>query len=237
VGTAAASTRILVVDDEPAIADLLATALRYERFEVTTAGTGHDALATAVAWDPALILLDVMLPDVDGFELARRLAERGHRMPIIFVTARDSPADAVRGLGVGGDDYVTKPFSLDEVVARVRAVLRRTGGAGTASRRTFADVTLDDDLHEVRRNGVVVDLTVTEYNLLRFLMDNPRRVVSRAQILDHVWHDDFDGDDTVVPTYISYLRRKLDPLGPPLIHTIRGVGYSLRLPRSQNAAG
>jgi two-component system OmpR family response regulator len=234
---AAAPTRILVVDDEPAIADLLATALRYERFEVTTAGTGRDALTTAVAWNPALILLDVMLPDVDGFELARRLAQRGHRMPIIFVTARDSPTDAVRGLGVGGDDYVTKPFSLDEVVARVRAVLRRAGTAAAMSRRSFADITLDDDLHEVRRNGVVVDLTVTEYNLLRFLMDNPRRVVSRAQILDHVWHDDFDGDDTVVPTYISYLRRKLDPLGPPLIHTIRGVGYSLRLPRSENAAG
>jgi two-component system OmpR family response regulator len=132
---------------------------------------------------------------------------------------------------------VTKPFSLDEVVARVRAVLRRAGTAAAMSRRSFADITLDDDLHEVRRNGVVVDLTVTEYNLLRFLMDNPRRVVSRAQILDHVWHDDFDGDDTVVPTYISYLRRKLDPLGPPLIHTIRGVGYSLRLPRSENAAG
>ena len=236
MGTAAAPTRILVVDDEPAIADLLATALRYERFDVTTASTGRDALTTAMAWDPALILLDVMLPDVDGFEIARRLADRGHRMPIIFVTARDSPADAVRGLGIGGDDYVTKPFSLDEVVARVRAVLRRTG-AVTASRRSFADLTLDDELHEVRRGGVVVELTVTEYNLLRFLMDNPRRVVSRAQILEHVWHDDFDGDDTVVPTYVSYLRRKLDPLGPPLIHTVRGVGYSLRLPRAENATG
>jgi two-component system OmpR family response regulator len=230
-----AATRILVVDDEPAIADLLATALRYERFDVTTAATGRDALAVALAWDPALILLDVMLPDVDGFEIARRLSERGRRVPIIFVTARDSPVDAVRGLGIGGDDYVSKPFSLDELVARVRAVLRRAGAIDAPTRRSFAGLTLDDDLHEVRRNGVLVELTVTEYNLLRFLMDNPRRVLSRAQILEHVWHDDFDGDDTVVPTYISYLRRKLDHFGPPLIHTVRGVGYSLRLPHAESA--
>ena len=160
--------------------------------------------------------------------MARRLAERGDRVPIIFVTARDSAHDAVRGLTIGGDDYVTKPFSLDEVIARVRAVLRRTGEAATSSLLSFADLTMDDDTHEVRRGGTLVGLTVTEYNLLRYLLTNSRRVVSRAQILDHVWHYDFGGDDNVVPTYISYLRRKLDPLGPPLIHTVRGVGYCLR---------
>lgn len=229
MAAAASPTRLLVVDDEPAIAELLAAALRYEGFDVTIAATGRDALACAANRRPALILLDVMLPDIDGFEVARRLASEGPRVPIMFLTARDSTADTVRGLTLGGDDYVTKPFSLDEVVARVRAVLRRAGHEAESSQLAFADLTLDDDAHEVRRGDTRIDLTVTEYKLLRFLLTNPRRVVSRAQILDHVWQYDFGGDDNVVPTYISYLRRKLDPLGPPLIHTIRGVGYSLRL--------
>ncbi len=230
MSSAASPTRVLVVDDEPAIAELLATALRYEGFDVAVAATGRQALERAAATGPALILLDVMLPDLDGFEIARRLTERGARVPIIFVTAKDSPSDAVRGLTIGADDYVTKPFSLDEVVARVRAVLRRAGQAEPPARLSFADLSMDDDTHEVRRGDVLVDLTVTEYNLLRYLLTNPRRVLSRAQIIDHVWQYDFDGDDNVVPTYISYLRKKLDPLGPALIHTIRGVGYSLRLP-------
>lgn len=233
--TDAPATRLLVVDDEPAIAELLATALRYEGFQPTIAATGRDALTMAAESSPALILLDVMLPDIDGFEVVRRLAAQGDRVPIIFVTARDSSVDAVRGLTLGGDDYVTKPFSLDEVIARVRAVLRRAGEGAASSVLSFADLTMDDDTHEVRRGSTLIELTVTEYKLLRFLLSNPRRVLSRAQILDHVWQYDFGGDDNVVPTYISYLRRKLDPLGPPLIHTIRGVGYSLRRPPSTEA--
>lgn len=234
---ARSTPRILVVDDEPLIADLLATALRYEHYDVTVAHSGREALALLGEVEPSLILLDVMMPGLDGLDVARRLCDRGDHVPIIFVTARDAASDAVRGLTIGGDDYVTKPFSLDEVVARVAAVLRRAGRPTDSSVTRFEDLTLDDDLHEVRRNGVVVELTVTEYNLLRFLMANPRRVLSRAQIVDQVWHDDFDGDDTIVPTYISYLRRKLDALGPPLIHTVRGVGYSLRRPPGEPASG
>jgi two-component system OmpR family response regulator len=221
--------RVLVVDDEATIADLVATALRYEGFEVATAATGREAIDAVVSTRPHLVVLDVMLPDIDGFEVARRLVADGRRVPIVFLTARDDTGDKVQGLTLGGDDYVTKPFSLEEVVARVRAVLRRSeGGAGPGTRLTFADLEMDDETHEVWRGSTPVELTATEYKLLRYLLANPRRVLSKAQILDHVWQYDFDGDANVVETYVSYLRRKLDPLGPPLIHTVRGVGYSLR---------
>jgi two-component system, OmpR family, response regulator len=178
----------------------------------------------------------VMLPDMEGFDVARRLGAEHARVPIIFLTARDATEDRVRGLTVGGDDYVTKPFSLEELVARVRALLRRSGAAGAASSvLAFADVELDDDAHEVTRAGELVELTPTEYRLLRYLMLNPRRVLSRAQLLEHVWDYDFGGDARVLETYVSYLRRKLDAHGPPLIHTVRGVGYVLRLPRAKGA--
>jgi two-component system OmpR family response regulator len=208
--------RILVVDDEPSITDAVSTALRYEGFDVTEAGGGRDALKLAGTFKPDLIVLDVMLPDVDGLALTRRLRNDGIRTPILFLT-------------VGGDDYMTKPFSLAEVVARVRAILRRTrGGPKAESVLTFGDLVLDEETHEVRRAGVEVHLTATEFNLLRYFMLNPRRVLSKAQILDHVWDYDFNGDYNVVETFVSYLRKKLDRLGPPLIHTIRLVGYSLR---------
>ena len=223
--------RVLVVDDEPSIVDALATALRYEGFDVHEALTGRDALKGAESLRPDLIVLDIMLPDIDGLEVTRRLRRDGLRTPILFLTARDSTEDKISGLTVGGDDYVTKPFSLAEVVARVRAILRRTQAAGTdESTLRFADLVLDEETHEVWRAGTPVHLTATEFNLLRYFMLNPRRVLSKAQILDHVWHYDFDGDDNVVETFVSYLRKKLDRLGPPLLHTIRLVGYSLRQP-------
>jgi len=225
------SERVLVVDDEPNITDLVATALRYEGFEVEVAGTGTEALGTAATFRPDLLVLDVMLPDRDGFELLKRLRADGTHVPVVFLTARDSTEDKVKGLTVGGDDYVTKPFSLEELVARVRAVLRRANGRPTESAKlVFADLELDDDTHEVWRGRTRVELTPTEYKLLRYLMLNARRALSKAQILDYVWEYDFGGDANVVETYISYLRKKLDPLGPPLIHTIRGVGYTIRLP-------
>jgi two-component system OmpR family response regulator len=226
-------TRILVVDDEPHITDLLAMALRYEGFEVETAATGRAALRAAEAFQPALILLDVMLPDMDGFAVTRRLRDQGRRMPVVFLTARDATEDKVTGLTVGGDDYVTKPFSLEEVVARIRAVLRRTGGAGgeDGGRLVFSDLVMDEDSHEVRRAGRLVELSPTEFKLLRYLMLNPNRVLSKAQILDHVWDYDFRGESGIVESYISYLRRKVDADATvPLIHTRRGVGYVLRLP-------
>jgi two-component system OmpR family response regulator len=225
--------RVLVVDDEENITDLVATALRYEGFEVAVAGDARGALASMETFRPDLLVLDVMLPDFDGFEVARRIGASGRRTPVLFLTARDSTEDKVRGLTLGGDDYVTKPFSLEELVARVRAVLRRTTptGAAASSRLRFADLEMDDDTHEVWRGGTPIDLTPTEYKLLRYLLHNPRRVLTKGQILDHVWHYDFGGDGNVVETYISYLRKKIDPLGPPLIQTVRGVGYSLRLPR------
>ena len=177
---------------------------------------------------PDLVVLDVMLPDLDGFEVCRRLRADGIRVPVVFLTARDATEDKVRGLTLGGDDYVTKPFSLEELVARVRSVLRRAGhGDGRSSRLEFADLELDEDTHEVRRSGGLVELSPTEFKLLRYLMLNPNRVLSKAQILDHVWEYDFGGDANVVETYISYLRKKLDRVGPPLIHTVRGVGYRL----------
>ena len=222
-------TRILVVDDETNITDLVATALRYEGFEVDTAATGRSALAATETFRPHLVVLDVMLPDLDGFEILSRLRNEGRKVPVLFLTARDTVEDRVRGLTTGGDDYLTKPFSIEELVARIRAILRRVGENGDQdSRLVFADLELDDDTHEVWRGGAAVELTATEFKLLRYLMTNPRRVLSKAQILDHVWNYDFGGDMNVVETYISYLRKKIDANGPPLIHTIRGVGYSLR---------
>ncbi|MDQ4133067.1 MAG: response regulator transcription factor [Actinomycetota bacterium] len=223
--------RVLVVDDERSIVDAVATALRYEGFEVYEAESGRQALKVTESQRPDLIVLDVMLPDLDGLDVTRRLRRDGIRVPILFLTARDATEDKIAGLTVGGDDYVTKPFSLAEVVARVRAILRRSAAIpeeGSVLR--FADLVLDEESHEVWRAGVPVHLTATEFNLLRYFMLNPRRVLSKAQILDHVWHYDFEGDDNVVETFVSYLRKKLDRLGPPLIHTIRLVGYSLRQP-------
>ena len=229
----AAANRILVVDDEPNIVDVVSMALRFHGFEVGAAGSGGDAIAAVDSFKPDLIVLDVMLPDMDGFDVARRLgAERG-RVPIVFLTARDATEDKVHGLTVGGDDYVTKPFSLEELVARIRSVLRRAGMAEAASATlAFEDVELDEDAHEVTRAGRHISLTATEYRLLRYLLLNPRRVLTRRQLLEHVWDYDFGGDARVLETYVSYLRRKLDPHGPPLIHTVRGVGYVLRSPRA-----
>jgi two-component system, OmpR family, response regulator len=219
---------ILVVDDEPHIVDLVATALRYEGFEVVGRATGREALAAAELDRPDLIVLDVMLPDVDGIEVARTLRRHGLLMPVVFLTARDRSADAVAGLTAGGDDYVRKPFSLEELIARIRAVLARVGKADRGETLRYADIELDDAAHEVRRAGSTVDLTPTEYNLLHLLLENPRRVLSRAQILDRVWRYDFDGNGNVVDLYVGYLRRKLAPFGPPIIRTVRGVGYVLR---------
>jgi two-component system OmpR family response regulator len=227
------SNRVLVVDDEPNIVDVVSMALRFHGFSVETAGTGADALTAVTAFRPDLIVLDVMLPDMEGFEVAKRLGAERAATPIIFLTARDAPEDKLRGLTTGGDDYVTKPFSLEELLARIRNVLRRSGRAEPdSSRLTFEDLELDEDTREVARAGQAVDLTATEYRLLRYLMLNPRRVLTRAQILDHVWEYDFGGDARVLETYVSYLRKKLDVHGPSLIHTVRGVGYSLRPPRA-----
>src|SRR4051812_21715649 len=227
------SHRILVVDDEPNIVDVVAMALRFQGFAVDSAGTGADAVAAVSAFRPDLIVLDVMLPDMEGFEVARRLGAQQARVPIIFLTARDATEDKIRGLTIGGDDYVTKPFSLEELVARVRTILRRAGLTEPESNRlVFEDLELDDDAHEVTRAGRLVELTATEYRLLRYLMLNPRRVLTRAQLLEHVWDYDFGGDARVLETYVSSLRKKVDKLGPPLIHTVRGVGYALRAPRT-----
>jgi two-component system OmpR family response regulator len=224
--------RILVVDDEPSITDAVATSLRYEGFEVDIADNGRTALTMAQDQRPDLIVLDVMLPDLDGIEVTRRLRADGLKVPIIFLTARDGLEDKLTGLTVGGDDYVTKPFALAEIIARVRVILRRVGrdGGGGDGVLRFADLELDEGAHEVRRAGHTVQLTATEFNLLRFFMLNPRQVLSKAQILDHVWHYDFGGDANVVETYVSYLRKKLERFGPPLIVTIRLVGYALRAP-------
>ncbi|MDP9329906.1 MAG: response regulator transcription factor [Actinomycetota bacterium] len=226
------STRVLVVDDEPAIADLVSTALRYEGFEVEIAGDGNEVLSAVESFRPELIVLDVMLPDLDGFEVKRRLTDRANTVPVLFLTARDATEDKVRGLSIGGDDYVTKPFSIEELVARIRAILRRVNGIEQGSGRLrFEDLEMDKDTHEVWRADRPVDLTPTEFNLLRFMLVNPRRVLSKDQILDHVWHYDFGGDASIVETYISYLRKKVDAVEPHLIQTVRGVGYALRLPR------
>ena len=224
------SARVLVVDDEPNITDLVALALRYEGFSVEKAGSGRAALSAVQKFKPDLVILDVMLPDLSGLDVMKRLTSEGRKVPVIFLTARDSTEDKVHGLTIGGDDYVTKPFSIEELVARVRVVLRRNGGS-TSSRLVLADLELDEDAHEVRRQGEPIDLTPTEYRLLRYLLVNAGRVLSRTQILDHVWDYDFGGDASVLETYISYLRRKVDKYSPPLIQTVRGVGYVMRLPR------
>ncbi|MDP9401807.1 MAG: response regulator transcription factor [Actinomycetota bacterium] len=225
----AAKSRILVVDDEENITFLLDSALRHFGFDVRVANTGRDALREVEAFAPDVVLLDVMLPDLDGFEILRRMRSDGRKVPVLFLTARDTVDDKVRGLTLGGDDYVTKPFSLEEVVARIQVVLRRQGVEAGSSKLGLADLEMDDDAHVVRRAGAVVELSPTEYKLLRFLLVNAGRVLSKDQILDHVWQYDFGGHATVVETYISYLRKKIDAIGPPLIHTVRGVGYSLRV--------
>jgi two-component system OmpR family response regulator len=223
---------VLVVDDEPNIVDVISMALRFEGFAVESAGSGADAIASVAASRPQVMVLDVMLPDIDGFEVARRLASARAGVPILFLTARDATEDIVRGLTLGGDDYMTKPFSLEELVARIRTILRRSGLTEPESARiAFADLELDEDTREVWRGSRAIELTPTEYRLLRYLMANPRRVLTRAQLLDHVWQYDFGGDARVLETYISYLRKKVDVEAPALIHTVRGVGYSLRVPR------
>ncbi|MDX3457132.1 response regulator transcription factor [Streptomyces sp. ME02-8801-2C] len=221
--------RLLLVDDEPAILDTVGRFLKFIGYEVRTASAVREALAEARDFLPELILLDVMLPDGDGFEVMRRLRADGVPHAVIFLTARDTRADLVKGLTAGGDDYVTKPFGLDEVAARISAVLRRTRRAEHNDRMLrVADLELDTATYSVRRAGTLVDLSPTEFRLLRYLMLHSGRVVPRARLLEHVWSYDFNGDDTVVATYVSYLRRKLDPLGPPLIHTQRGIGYSIQ---------
>ncbi|QDB78220.1 response regulator transcription factor [Georgenia sp. 311] len=231
--------RLLVVDDEPNIRELLTTSLRFAGFDVVSAADGNEAMRLAVEAEPDLIVLDVMLPDMDGFTVTRRLREKGHHTPVLFLTARDDMSDKVTGLTVGGDDYVTKPFSLEEVVARIRAILRRTQQQEDDSAiLRYADLELDEDAHEVRRAGRLIDLSPTEFKLLRYLMVNAGRVLSKSQILDHVWEYDWGGDGAIVESYISYLRRKIDGRGSdgekpvPLIHTRRGVGYLLREPTS-----
>lgn len=227
-----AADRVLVVDDEENLADLVSMALRYQGFAVESAGTGADALAAVASFRPDLMVLDVMLPDMEGFEVARRLGAMRSEVPIVFLTARDATEDKVRGLTAGGDDYVTKPFSLEELVARIRTVLRRTAGARPeSSLLRFEDLEIDEDAREVSRAGRAIELTDTEYRLLRYLMLNVRRVLTRAQLLDHVWSYDFGGDARVLETYVSYLRKKVDADATPLIHTVRGVGYVLRAPR------
>jgi two-component system OmpR family response regulator len=227
--------KLLVVDDEPNIVELLSASLRYAGFAVATAQSGVDAVNAARRDRPDLVLLDVMLPDMDGFEVLRKLRAGADRVPVVFLTARDATEDKIAGLTLGGDDYVVKPFSLEEVLARVRAVLRRTGGAAETdhtSLLTFADIELDEDSHEVRKAGEEVSLSPTEFKLLRYFMLNPGRVLSKAQILDHVWQYDFGGEAGIVESYVSYLRKKIDTQEPRLLHTLRGVGYVLRMPRT-----
>jgi len=222
---------ILVVDDERSIVDAVATALRYEGYEVHEATSGRQALSAVVELDPDLVVLDWMLPDIEGIEVGRRLRARGFKTAILFLTARDGVEHKVEALRAGGDDYVTKPFSLAEIVARVQAILRRTAGDLPGDVLRFADLTLDEARHEVMRGDTRIDLTATEFNLLRYFMLNPKRVLSKGQILQNVWRYDFGGNSNVVETYVSYLRRKLDGAGPPLIRTVRQAGYMLDLQR------
>jgi two-component system OmpR family response regulator len=225
---------VLVVDDEEHITELVAMGLGYNGFAVERAATGREALDAITRRRPDLAVLDVMLPDLDGFEVARRVRQTegaGPRLPIIFLTARDTTRDKVEGLRLGGDDYVTKPFSIEELIERVKAVLRRASGIGPGDRKlSYADLELDEDTRDVWRAGRLLDLTPTEYRLLHYLLSNARRVLTRDQILENVWDYTFSGNASVLETYISYLRHKVDSVDPPLIHTVRGVGYSLRLP-------
>ncbi|MBL7261678.1 response regulator transcription factor [Paractinoplanes lichenicola] len=234
----ARAARVLIVDDEPNISELLSATLRLVEFDVRVAETGHRALVAVQEFEPDLVLLDVMLPDLDGFEIAKRLRATGSRVPVLFLTARDALEDRLSGLSAGADDYVTKPFSLEEVVLRIRAILRRTQPGlqppGERGVLRYADLEMDEDAHEVRRAGRPVDLSPTEFNLLKYLLVNAGRVVSKAQILDRVWKYDFGGDGRIVESYVYYLRRKIDKTEPPLIHTVRGVGYALRLPRGSD---
>ncbi|WP_136313086.1 response regulator transcription factor [Actinomyces procaprae] len=222
--------RVLVVDDEQTLADLLASALRYEGWEVSTAGTGRAAVRYAQELDPDVIVLDIMLPDFDGLEVMRRIHGHQPNVPVLFLTAKDAVEDRVAGLTAGGDDYVTKPFSLEEVVARLRALLRRSGVGSEKPSNVLevGDLRMDEDSHEVWRGGDEIRLTATEFELLRYLMRNPRRVLSKPQILDRVWNYDFGGQANIVELYISYLRRKIDKGREPMIHTMRGVGYVLK---------
>ncbi|MDT4894852.1 MAG: two-component system, OmpR family, response regulator [Pseudonocardiales bacterium] len=239
----AGGERVLVVDDEPYITDLLHSWLSFLGFEVRTAATGTEALVLAAEFRPQLLVLDVMLPDIDGFELCRQIRQGGERAGVVFLTARNGRDDTIAGLTVGGDDYISKPFSLDEVVARMRAVLRRTTPPAEAPEPAatgvfrFVDLELDEERHEVRRANTPIDLSPTEFAVLRYLLRNAGRVVSKRQIVTHVWEYDFDGDPRIVESYISSLRKKVDHIQPPLIHTLRGVGYSLRLDGRANPEG
>jgi two-component system OmpR family response regulator len=230
------SHRVLVVDDEKSISDLISTSLRFVGFDVRTAATGSEALTVAEEFKPQAVVLDVMLPDLDGFEVCRQLRSEGLNIGVLFLTAKDGMEDKVAGLTIGGDDYMTKPFSLEELVARLRALLRRIGVVEIDTddeKIRFADLELNEATHEVHRGGQLLEMSPTEFQLLRYLLINADRVVSKSQILDHVWQYDFRGDAGIVETYISYLRKKIDAFDPPLIHTVRGVGYRLRLPAAK----
>ena len=226
--------KILVVDDEPNIRDLLSASLRFAGYQVATASNGNDAITEIVDGQPDIVLLDVMLPDISGFGVTKKIRSMGVETPILFLTARDETQDKVAGLTVGGDDYVTKPFSLDEIMARISAILRRTkGGSADSANITVGELHINEDAHEVSVNGTTVELSPTEYQLLRYLASNPNRVLTKAQILDHVWEYDFNGEMGIVESYVSYLRKKLDPLSSePLIITRRGVGYMLKGPKN-----
>jgi len=230
------NVKVLIVDDEPNIRDLLSTSLRFAGFSVHAVGNGADAVLAAEKGEPDIILLDVMLPDMNGFSVTKKLRTMGINAPVLFLTARDETADKVTGLTVGGDDYMTKPFSLDEIVARINAILRRTKQHETEdSILEVGEIKINQDAHEVFANGQPVDLSPTEYKLLRFLMSNPNRVLTKAQILDHVWEYDFNGEMGIVESYVSYLRKKLDPITTePLIQTKRGVGYMYKSTKSSN---
>ena len=224
---------MLVVDDEPNIRDLLSASLRFQGHQVLTAANGNEAINKIVDNQPDVVLLDVMLPDISGFGVTKKIRSLGIETPILFLTARDDTEDKVTGLTVGGDDYVTKPFSLDEIIARISAIMRRTGKDQTKSVISVGELTINEDAHEVTINGQLVDLSPTEYQLLRYLATNPNRVLTKAQILDHVWEYDFNGEMGIVESYVSYLRKKLDPISAePLIVTKRGVGYMLKGPKA-----
>ncbi len=222
--------RILIVDDEPSIRELLMTSLRFAGFGVRGVANGAQTISAVLEEEPDMILLDIMLPDMSGFSVTERLREAGYTAPILFLTAKDDIDDKIKGLSVGGDDYVTKPFSLDEIIARIKAILRRTIPEEETMALSIGPITMDQDTHEVQVGDACIELSPTEYKLLRYLMQNPNRVLSKTQILDHVWEYDFSGDAGIVESYISYLRRKLDPLTEePLIHTKRGFGYMLKI--------